>query len=142
MAIPGSETYKSVTEPETLPRDTHPSEGASPPTVIQGDDWPLKLVGLNPEAMYVTDSPRTFAAHGGKFDESTVIVFNHKDVETTFVNEGKVTMHLDPSLEEGEFPLTVPVKVRNGVVSSNELAFTYNASAVIRRDSKKHGKHV
>jgi hypothetical protein len=141
MAIPGSATYKSVKDTETIrPKETYPS--GVPPDVIHGPDWivadPRVLLGylietrdipvivsLEPNTLVVSAADTEVVVTGANFDEESIIVWNGGDEVTTFVDPQHLKTTVKPSTVQAELPFALPVAVRNNMNTSNEVTFTF-----------------
>ena len=123
MPTIGSETYRSSELPESATKETTISESAVPPSVIKGEDWPAQapvLIGLNPDTLPVPGPDYWIVVHGQHFNADSKIVWNGQDVETEYVNEGKLRTLISMTAVGVD-----PVSVRNGDIHSNILEFTF-----------------
>ena len=64
---------------------------------------------------------------GENFTKSSVIYFADQPEPIVFVSGTEISTVVKPSLGWGA--VTVPVKVRNGALDSNELSFTFTEAA-------------
>lgn len=129
--IPGSATYRSTEPPEGLTKETTISESAVAPDLIHGEDWPEfapTIDGLNPSTASVPGPDQWIVVHGSGYNDKSVIVWNGQDVQTEYVNEGKLRTLISMTA-----PGLDPVYVRNeGDHVSNVVSFTFTGA-------KRHG---
>lgn len=137
----GSETYRSSELPEAATKETEIDEGAHPPEVIKGEDWPADetpgIESISPESMGVPGPDRELTITGWGFRTDSVIVWNEGDETTEFVSDTELKTVVKPSTVQAPLPFTLPVQVRNGDLISNTVTFTFEESDVPRH---RHGK--
>jgi hypothetical protein len=86
---------------------------------------PPILTSLSPDTAASGDADFVLHCMGSNFTPASVIQFGpaeDNDEPTTFVSSTEVTTGVKPSLFD---PAVVPVTVRNGEASSNEVEFTF-----------------
>jgi hypothetical protein len=103
-------TPASINEPLTLP------EGVGAP-VIDSIDPASAVIGEADFTLFVT---------GSGFFAGSVIYFAGRDEPTTLNEDGTLSTGVNMSVWLG--PDTVPVTVRNGPLTSNEVDFTFSAA--------------
>jgi hypothetical protein len=143
MPIPGSETYRSSEPPETT-KDTTISDDAVAPEVVEGPDWPKEapvLISLEPESLAVPGPDSEVVITGTGFTQESIIVWNHGDELTEFVNETELKTLVKPSTVEAPLPFTLPVQVRNGNQTSEPLEFTFVAEEPVAREEEEEDSH-
>jgi len=94
-----------------------PPEPAEPPV----------LTAIDPNTAVLGDPDLVLHCYGSGFSAETVIVFSDQDEPTTLVSDSEVTTGVKPSLGWGA--VEVPVKVRNGDLTSTAFAFTFTEAA-------------
>jgi hypothetical protein len=123
MPTPGSETYKSTSPLETRTKSTYSSR--KPVEAIGGPEVAEPTItGLNPDTMPVPSPDFLVEVLGTGFNPASVIVWNHQDVETEYLDEGKLQTLIQTTAVSVD-----PVAVRNGEKLSNEVNFTFTKSA-------------
>ena len=107
---------------ESLTRETLPSESTAIPSVIHGEDWPdaPEISGLNPSTLPVPGPDAWIVVHGSGFQLYSIINWNGQDVETEYVNPGKLRTLISMTSVGLD-----PVYVRNGDQKSNVVGFTF-----------------
>jgi hypothetical protein len=98
--------------PNPVPPDPDPLPGEEP-----------VLNSINPNACAIGDDDLTLNVTGNRFTETSTIYFNNGPEETVFVNAGKVTTIVKPSL--ATVPVDVPVWVQQGSYQSNQKTFSF-----------------
>ena len=82
---------------------------------------------LDPDTAELGGEDITMTIAGENFTEASVIYFANQPEPIVFVSDTEISTVVKPSLDWGA--VTVPVKVRNGSVDSNELSFTFTEAA-------------
>jgi hypothetical protein len=103
----------------TMVSDTAPVVAVAPTPTISALT-PATAVAADP-----TDI--TMVIDGTDFNEFSVITFNGIDEPTTLISPTQVSTGVKPSLFV--MPADCPVTVRNGSLVSNELIFSFTATA-------------
>lgn len=85
---------------------------------------PPILESLSPDTVISGDPDVVLSCIGSGFTWETTIKFGDYDEPTTLVSPTEVTTIVKPSIFA---PAVVPVLVRNGLVSSDPLDFTFTA---------------
>ena len=81
------------------------------------------LNSINPSSCAIGDDDFTLNVTGNRFTETSAIYFNGGAESTVFVNSGKVTTIIKPSL--ATVPVDVPVWVQQGSYQSNQKTFSF-----------------
>lgn len=86
------------------------------------------LVSINPSSMVIGGTDATVTLTGTGFMNISEVLWDNVPVPTTFVSSTQLTISIQPSAAvEGQYL----IGVRNDTVKSNELTFTYTATAVV-----------
>jgi hypothetical protein len=140
---PEPTTFVSATELTTIVKPSLAEIPLSVPVAVQLGEFVTSAVtfeftatsnpkpvlnSINPSSAPIGSADLTMNVTGSRFVENTVIVFDNLDATTTFVNDGKVTMTVQPSTVTQE--KAVPVWVRNpdGLRSDLEKTFTFTTT--------------
>lgn len=141
----GSETYRSSELPESATKETEIDEGAHPPEVVQGEDWPggepPVIESIAPESLDVPGPDRELTITGHGFNADSVIVWNGGDEPTDFASDTELKTVVKPSTVQAPLPFTLPIYVRNGDLNSNTVYFTFvQGEEPEGRNRQKHGR--
>jgi IPT/TIG domain. len=128
MPTPGSETYKSTNPLETRDKNTYSSR--IPPDVNRGPDVPVgpTVTSVEPNTLTVADPETEAVITGSGFTTESVIVWNGGDEATAFIDGEHVSTIVRPSTVEAPLPCTIPVAVRNGILLSDPVSFTFTSA--------------
>jgi IPT/TIG domain len=100
----------------------YPQIGVKPPPGGQTEQAPV-LTTLDPATVASGSEDVTLYVSGSNLSATSVLIFGSQDEPTTFHEaDGTVSTIVKPSLFA---PADVPVSVRNGDQTSNELTFTF-----------------
>jgi hypothetical protein len=119
--VPPQHTYPDV------PTDSiNEPPGSNTLPVEDGYTEPVPaIVTMEPLEAAIGDPDFTLVIGGDNIHGGTVINFAGHDEPTTLQADGTISTGVKPSLWAD--PVVVPVKVRNGGVESEEMAFTFTA---------------
>jgi hypothetical protein len=126
VIYPAVDTSGSINEPP----------GSNTLPVEEGYVEPVPAITtMEPQEAEIGGADFKLVIGGDNIHGSTVIIFAGHDEPTTDNGDGTISTGVKPSLWTE--PVVVPVKVRNGGVESEEMAFTFTAPAGTR-----HAEHV
>lgn len=100
-------------------------------TPISDEPAPPVVTTLVPDTAVIGTPSFTLHVHGTGFTVDSIIVFNGFDEPTTVVSTTEVTTGVNMLMWTAP-SLPLPVTVRNGVVVSNVLTFTFLAAPPLR----------
>ena len=127
MPTIGSETYKSTNPLETRTKSTYSSR--NPVEAIGGLDIgnAPTVTSIEPNTLTVADPETEAVVTGTGFTTESVIYWNGSDEATAFIDSEHVSTIVKPATVEAPLPCTVPVAVRNGILLSDPVPFTFTA---------------
>jgi hypothetical protein len=121
--------------PDSVKIDGAPVMPGGPAPGVPTPDPPT-LTALEPNTAIAGDNVDVeMIVEGTGFLAGSVIVFNGIDEPTTFIDDTQVSTGVKPSLFV--VPADCPVAVRNGGTLSNELTFSFTASARGGKSSRR-----
>jgi IPT/TIG domain len=129
MPTYASEGYSSKNPLETRTKSTYSSR--IPADVNRGPDVPVgpTVTSIEPNTLTVSDPETEVVITGSGFTTESVIVWNGGDEATGFIDGEHVSTIVQPSTVEAPLPCTIPVAVRNGILLSDPVSFTFTSAA-------------